>query len=240
MSLEGNPTVMDVDDLRIFSLFRRRRLSTTETDGNPLIYALKEMNGYAIKDACKENMWRAASEVFQAWECPWKPSCVVSIPSRHAVSSDLASQIASYLKVDHISVPMVHKKTVKEVLKEAEELKNKGAVPVRDLNAFKKQLGKLSSAPAGKTFQMKEIDVRVRRYLHPWRVSEEAKAFIGQDFLLVDDLIGSGASLATCARCLKSEGHSIVGGMSLFSPLDRELTQRALKARGKRQRRKKT
>lgn len=40
MSLSGNPTVMTVDELQVFSLFRRRRLSNIDADGNPLIYAL--------------------------------------------------------------------------------------------------------------------------------------------------------------------------------------------------------
>jgi len=240
MSLAGNPTVTNVDHLEIFSLFRRRRLSTTETDGNPLIYALKELKNYTINDADKKIMWGAAGEIFQAWTCPWKPSCVVSIPSRHSVSFDLASWIAGYLKVDHISVPMVHKKTVAEVLSEAEVLKDSDGVPARDLKAFKKQLSRLSAASPGKIFQMKEIDVSVRQYLQPWRVSEESKDFIGHDFLLVDDLIGSGASLSTCANCLMKEGHSVVGGMSLFSPLDRELAQKASTTRHKRRRGRKT
>ena len=234
MSLSGNPTVMTVDDLQVFSLFRRRRLSTTEADGNPLIYALKGLKGYAIDDAGKEAMWGAADKIFRAWTCPWKPSHVVSIPSRHSVSFDLASWVASFLEVDHVSAPMVCKKTVTEVLEEAEALKDRGAVPKRDLKAFKKQLGLLSSAPPGKTFQMKEIDVSVRQYLHPWRISEKAKDFIGHDLLLVDDLIGTGASLSTCANCLVENGHSVVGGMSLFSPLDRELAKKASVARRKR------
>ena len=226
MSLSGNPTVMNIDGLQIFSLFRRRRLSTIEADGNPLIYALKELKGFAIDETNKKLMWATAEEIFRAWTCPWKPTRIVAIPSRHSVSVDLASKIAAFLEVDHVPVPLVHKKTVAEVLDEAETLKDSGAVPERDLKAFKKQLGRLSATPPGRTFQMKEIEVRVRQYFHPWRVSEEAKDIIGHDLLLVDDLIGSGASLSTCAKCLVDDGHSVVGGMSLFSPLDRELAKK--------------
>ncbi|MDW3118013.1 phosphoribosyltransferase family protein [Roseovarius sp.] len=236
MSLSGNPTVMTVDDLHVFSLFRRRRLSTTEADGNPLIYALKELKGYAIDEAGKELMWETAGEIFRAWTCPWKPTHIVSIPSRHSVSIDLASKIAAFLEVEHVPVALVHKKTVAEVLEEAETLKDSDAVSGRDLKAFKNQLGRLSTAPPGKTFQMKEIDVRVRQYFHPWRVAEEAKDLIGHDLLLVDDLIGTGASLSTCAKCLVENGHSVVGGMSLFSPLDRELAKKSKGARRKRRR----
>lgn len=236
MSRSGNPTVMAVDDLQVFSLFRRRRLSTTEADGNPLIYALKDLKGYAIDEAGKELMWETAGEIFRAWTCPWKPTRVAAIPSRHSVSVDLASRIAAFLEVEHVPVPLVHKRTVAEVLEEAEPLKDSGAVPGGDLKAFKSQLGRLSTAPPGKTFQMKEVDVRVRQYFHPWRVSEEAKDFIGHDLLLVDDLIGSGASLSTCAKCLVENGHSVVGGMSLFSPLDRELAKKPKGARRKRRR----
>lgn len=236
MSLSGNPTVMTVGDLQVFSLFRRRRLSTIEADGNPLIYALKELNGYAIDEAGEELMWKTAGEIFRAWTCPWKPTHVVSIPSRHSVSFDLASRIASFLEVDHVPVALVHKRTVAEVLEEAEPLKDSGAVSESDLKAFKSQLGRLSTAPPGKTFQMKEINVRVRQYFHPWRLAEEAKDFIGHDLLLVDDLIGSGASLSTCAKCLVENGHSVVGGMSLFSPLDRELAKKPKGARRKRRR----
>lgn len=236
MSLAGNPTVTAVGDLQVFSLFRRRRLSTSEADGNPLIYALKGLNGYAIDEAGKGLMWETAGEIFRAWTCPWKPTHIAAIPSRHSVSVDLASRIAAFLEVEYVPVPLVHKRTVAEVLEEAEPLKDSDAVPESDLKAFKSQLGRLSTALPGKTFQMKEINVRVRQYFHPWRVSEEAKDFVGHDLLLVDDLIGSGASLSTCAKCLGENGHSIVGGMSLFSPLDRELAKKPKGARRKRRR----
>lgn len=240
MSLLGNPTAMSVEGLQVFSLFRRRRLSTTEADGNPLIYALKELKGFAIDEAGKELMWATAGEIFRAWKCPWKPTRVVAIPSRHSVSIDLASRIATHLGVEHVPVAVVCKRTVAEVLEDAEALKDSGAVPNRDLKAFKKQLGRLSASPPGKTFQMKEIDVHVRQYFHPWRVSEEAKDIIGHDLLLVDDLIGTGASLSTCAKCLIENGHSVVGGMSLFSPLDRELAKTPTVARRKRRRGRRT
>jgi len=236
MSLSGNPTVMSVNNIQVFSLFRRRRLSTSEADGNPLIYALKGLKRYAINDVEKDLMWETAGEIFRSWTCPWRPTSVVSIPSRHPVSFDLAARVAAFLEVEHVSTVMVHKRSVAEVLEEAEALKGADGVPKRDIKAFKKQLGRLAAAPPGKTFQMKEIDVHVRQYFHPWRVSEEAKDIIGHDLLLVDDLIGTGASLSTCAKCLVENGHSVVGGMSLFSPLDRELPKKPKVARGKRYR----
>lgn len=228
MSLSGNPTVLKIKELQVFSLFRRRRLSTTEADGNPLIYAIKNLNQFRIDDKNSAIMWDTAEKVFSAWTCPWKPTGVMSIPSRHSVSNDLAANISKWMGIDHILGYMICKKTVEEVLVEAELLKKSGAVHEHDLKAFKKQLGHLSNAPSGKNFQMKEIkDVSIRHYFQPWKATGETGKATGDGLLLVDDLIGSGASLVTCAQFLTESGYPVVGGMSLFSPLDREMAQPA-------------
>lgn len=235
MSLDRNPTRTIVEGLHVFSLFRRRRLSSSEADGNPLIYALKDLKKYRIDEAQEALMWDAAERVFQEWACPWEPTGIMSIPSRHSVSSNLAEKIASWMGVKHISEAMICKKTVGEVLQEAEQLKEGGGVPERSLRAFKKQLGLLSASPPAKIFQMKEVkEVSVRHYFRPWKLTEGAKDALGHDILLVDDLVGSGASLYTCALCLTENEHSVVGAMSLFSPLDRELATSPARKSGKR------
>ena len=237
MSLSGNPTVMGVKGLQVFSLFRRRRLSTNEADGNPLIYALKNLKQFRINEENIAIMWDTAEKVFANWACPWTPTGVISIPSRHSASSDLAAKISEWMGIDHISESMICKKTIKEVLIDAERLKESGGVPQQDLKAFKKQLGRLSTAPSGKIFQMKEIkDVSVRNYFEPWKATGEAGKATQHELLLVDDLIGSGASLMTCAKFLIDNGYPVVGGMSLFSPLDREMAQSAIPPRRRQKR----
>lgn len=240
MSLSGNPTVMEIKGLQVFSLFRRRRLSTNEADGNPLIYALKQLNQFRIDEQNKVVMWDAAEKIFSQWACPWKPAGVISIPSQHSASNDLAAKISDWMGIDHISESIICKKTVKEVLAEAEYLKESGDIAEQDLKAFKKQLGRLSSTPPGKIFQMKEIkDVSIRHYFQPWKANGHVGGAAGHDLLLVDDLIGSGASLITCANFLIKNGYPVVGGLSLFSPLDREMAQPA-RPRQKGRRSKKT
>lgn len=228
MSLSGNPTVMEIKGLQVFSLFRRRRLSTNEADGNPLIYALKQLNQFRIDEQNKVVMWDTAEKIFGQWACPWKPTGVISIPSQHSASNDLAARISDWMGIDHVSESIICKKTVKEVLAEAEFLKETGGIADRDLRAFKRQLSRLSSTPLGKTFQMKEVkDVSIRHYFQPWKATEHAGETAEHDLLLVDDLIGSGASLMTCAKFLVENGYPVVGGLSLFSPLDREIARPA-------------
>lgn len=237
MSLGGNPTVIKIKELQVFSLFRRRRLSTNEADGNPLIYAIKNLNQFRIDDENAAVMWATAAKIFAAWKCPWKPTGVMSIPSRHSASDDLAANISKWMGIEHVSGDMVCKKTVAEVLAEAEHLKESGGVPEHDLKAFKKQLGQLSTAPSGKVFQMKEVrDVSIRHHFQPWKTTGKTGEATGHDLLLVDDLIGSGASLVTCAQFLTESGYPVVGGMSLFSPLDREMAQPATPQRRRQKR----
>lgn len=235
MSLDGNPTITHLDDFQVYSLFRRRRLSTSEADGNPLIFALKSLNKFRIDDDNRAAMWDTAGKIFASWSRPWKPTCVVSIPSTHSTSNDLGLLVAEWLGIEHVSSNSICKKTVAEVIADAELLKEGGGVPDLDLRAFKKQLGRLSSAPPGKLFQMKEVkDVSVRHYFQPWKNSAQVAMSTGHDILLVDDLIASGASLKTCAEFFVGSGCSVLGGLSLFSPLDREMAQPEMVPRSKR------
>jgi hypothetical protein len=237
MSLAGNPTRSLLNGFPVYSIFRRRRLSTSDADGNPLIYALKEMKKFRIDATNAGLMWDTASKILAQWELPWQPTSVLALPSRHTTSSDLAAVISDRFGIEQFHSDSICKKSVGEVIADAEQFKEAGGVPDADMSEFKKQLGRLSSAPANRTFQMKEIkSVRVRHYFQPWKSTSVAAVPLGRDVLLVDDLVGSGASLLTCARHLEDQGCSVLGGLSLFSQLDREISPAVRTGRRRRRR----
>ena len=47
-SIEGNPTEGAIDGLRLQYVFHRKPTKGYDRDGNPLVYAFKEINGYRI------------------------------------------------------------------------------------------------------------------------------------------------------------------------------------------------
>lgn len=237
MTVGSNPTVTSLNGFDIYAIFRRRRLSVLEVDGNPLIYALKSKAPYHIDQQNSDLMWEVANAVWAAWTCPWKPTAVVPIPSSHDVSNVLAQKVADWLGIPFVSSDMIVKQTVLEVITAAEARLADNSVPQHHVRALKKQLGKLGSSPPGKAFQMKEVkEVEVRPYLVPWKLDGSLEPLAGHELVLVDDLIGSGASITTCSDFLKANGCTVVGGLSLFSPLDRELANVVPQKRGKKRR----
>jgi len=226
MSKDSNPSIYKSNNFDIYALFRRRRMSGRQSDGNPLIYALKSSPPYQIDQQNTDDMWAVAQDILLSWECPWKPTAVMAIPSSSALNNELAERIANYLNIHHIKSDMLSKKLVSEVISGVENLLDAGQVAKDDIKPLKKQLGVLNSATQGKAFQMKDIkDLSVRPYFNPWKLEGNLTVLTDHQILLVDDLIGSGASIVNCAQFIQQHGYNVVGGISLFSALERETTK---------------
>jgi hypothetical protein len=115
-SLDANPSRGRVDDVRFHFIFRRNRTGDLDRDGNPLIYALKGMNGYRIVPMYRQMFLRWA-EVLAGKIAPGlEVDFVMSVPSSYPFCEEFAKALSRWLAKEHLQPDFLAKKTVGEVL----------------------------------------------------------------------------------------------------------------------------
>lgn len=224
-SLEGNPTEEVLDELHIQYVFRRKAIRDhkgtppTFGDGNPLVYALKRMHGYSIQPMYEKMLFTRATEVLGAIKETVEADFLVDVPSSKPLCRTFLDHSSKALELPTIYSDFLAKRTIGEVLSDFDD----GLPDFHSKNeerGFKDQLGKLRKAPPETVFQMKSVDnTKVRHLFQPFDVTGDISHLEGRTVLLVDDLVSSGTSVTSVAKCLQKNGVIVRQGICLLSSL---------------------
>ncbi len=218
-SIEGNPTEGAIDGLRIQYVFRRKTTKGHDRDGNPLVYALKEMNGYRMQPMYHQMLYKRADEILAAFVGDLEVDALVDVPSSKPLCRLFAKQVAKVSGLPLVESNFLRKRTVGEVL-DAIDASFPQFTKDRDERAFKAELGQLRRAKRDTDFQMKEVTKPMRRFFQPFTVSGEVPVLEGQRIALIDDLVSSGTSIISVAECLREQGAIVERGVCLLSDLN--------------------
>jgi hypothetical protein len=218
-SIEGNPTEGAIDGLRIQYVFRRKTTKGHDRDGNPLVYALKEMNGYRMQPMYHQMLYKRADEILAAFVGDLDVDALVDVPSSKPLCRLFATRVAEVSGLPLVESNFLRKRTVGEVL-DAIDASFPQFTKDRDKRAFKAELGQLRRAKRDTDFQMKEVAKPMRRFFQPFTVSGEVPALAGQRIALIDDLVSSGTSIISVAECLREQGAIVERGVCLLSDLN--------------------
>ncbi|MEA9390259.1 phosphoribosyltransferase [Acerihabitans sp. TG2] len=227
---EGNPTIENIGDLRIYSVFRRLRLSRKMQrnrqqrqvgDNCPLIYALKAKEGLTADITSivrlSKSFARIAEKISQLE--PQGYQLVISMPSAHQISKVVGKRFARRFSAPHIFTAF-RKITVDEAFR----LVDRADVSVEEAKSLAYQV-KLQSREVGLAgdFSLKGISPALREAIPPlaWNVVPQLN-FHPQRILLVDDLLASGTTLNTAA-CIVQQHYpgATVHAACLFSSAGR-------------------
>jgi hypothetical protein len=213
-SLKGAHEI-DLGEVRVSSIFSRRKTGRDERDGNPLIYALKGMRGYSITHESIRELIICAKNNLPLCLTHTPYSSVVPLPS----SSGLVQILSRRLARINAGCPIIScfdKATVDQVLAAAPQVVEK-----RYRKKFVSRINALQKMEGNNIFQMKDVEMALRPYFTPLMKNALAGNLIGADVLLVDDILGSGTSIKSAAQSLLSEGARSVSGITLMGSLDR-------------------
>lgn len=193
MSLIGSHT-----KLSVFSIYQRTKFGDSDRDGNPLMYALKNVFSYTIAHREIYKLKPSFINILDKieGEITTQNSTLVVMPSSTKVVTFLANRIARKL-----ALPLHHscfmKRTTSEVLDDfsIKKLTIKSSHK-RDLN---KTLSELRSLPKNTTFTMKKVPNKVRLYFSPWKMNPNfnMNKLHNKNIILVDDLLSTGCTLSS-------------------------------------------
>lgn len=203
-----------------FVYWRKQSGPGEQGDGNPLIYALKEMKGYKIGPACKGLFMERAREIVLKDREAITADIIVPVPSSYQFCRQFSDDVGNWTGLPVLPNDFIGKKTVSQVLAEHD-----AAQPVIEKayvrSMYKAQLKAWSSLPSNSQVTMKKIDKKIRHYFNHLTVFDAAaaEAVRGRSVLVVDDLMASGTSMRCTVQLLQAAGASSVAGLCFLSGL---------------------
>lgn len=224
-SVEGNPTEGTVSDINLKYVFRRRSIhdqkssAPTYGDGNPLVYALKQMQGYSIQPMYRTMLFNRAREILQNMKGSIEGDILVDVPSSKPLCREFLNLAAPELLIPKRESDFLRKRTIGEVLSDF----NDGIPELgkRDARTFKSELSLLRKADPSEVFQMKAVrTIKARQFFQPFTVDGDPSIVEGKLVILLDDLVATGSSIVSVSQCLRCHGATVRNGISLLSTLD--------------------
>lgn len=225
----GNPTEEWVENLRIWSVFRRRLASAKIQrdrrlkmlgDNCPIIYALKGKQGLTTDLASillLSRSFRIILDDIVSRETEGYDA-VISMPSSHPLSTMVATRFARKFSAPHLG-NVFRKITVEEAL----TMLDRADIDVSDHKRLAFRIGKqLQSAGFSGAFSLKDVPVGFRHIFTPLKINAGALTINASRVLLVDDLLATGTTMITAAELIRQNSpHASVCGVCLFGSAGR-------------------
>ena len=201
-SLEGNPTVEMLGDIRVHHIFQRNNDGDLNRDGNPLVKAMKEMDGYRIVPMYREQFMARARLIVEGVAGDLDVDTVMPMPSSYSFSREIAVLVSDVIGRELLEPTFLRKRTIGEMLAQYD-----GNVPAhlndRLAKLYKHQLGVWQGSKPGQLVSMKRIDTKIRSCFQPLCLTEDVPDLGGRRILIADDLLATGSSIVGVASLLQ-------------------------------------
>jgi hypothetical protein len=225
-----NPTYSEIGDVKVISIFKRKTSKKSSFDGNPLIYALKDIKGWKFNNPKSDiiNLLRQFVRISEKIQDHY--DVIITIPSQNELNTKFLYRLNKIIKSEVEIEDYFWKLTAEDVYENYIDwgLLSKDFGP--DYERVKKVINgfffDMNNDNDG-YFSYKFIkDPKLRKYIKKTMRSDEKKLieysdFInGKDILILDDTISSGSTISEiCKMILETFVPKSVTVVTLFSKL---------------------
>lgn len=185
---ELNPTISIIRNLTVHSAFQRVKARSLSGDGNPLMYALKGINGYSISRKDVVKFVPDFEGVILKLQVEFAGATFVPMPSASPIAEILARRSCAAIPGTQILNNLFEKKTCADVHKELVLI----SPPVNHKQEFKQLLRNLKHDP-NSNISLKKVDLKLRGLINPLKL--RIVPVINTPIILVDDLLATGTTL---------------------------------------------
>ena len=218
-SLEKNPTAEKVGSVTVHHIFRRNNDGDLDRDGNPLVKAMKGMDGYKVVPMYRAMFLSRAREVLETFAGDLEVDLVMPMPSSYGFAREVAVLVSNVAGKDLLESDFIRKRTVAEMLAQYD-----GHVPdhlsKKLATAYKEQLYTWNDMKGGQSVSMKRIEPKIRTCFQPLTLTDNVPGIAARRVLVVDDLMATGSSIS-CVSSLLTQGIGcpVPTGMCFLSSL---------------------
>ncbi|MBY5533626.1 hypothetical protein HFO58_10670 [Rhizobium leguminosarum] len=214
-SVDDNPTEVELEGVTLRYIFTRSKYNYDKGDGNPLIYAMKGLNGFNIVPVYRKKVLERCATI--VGKMLIEADVIVPVPSGNGFCLEIAEIVAGVTGLPLVAPDFIRKKTFTEMYAQYGTLPS-GLIPA-EAAEYKSQLRLWSTASGEKSVIMKMISPKIRHLLDPFTRSDVPTGLEDMRVVLVDDLLSSGSSLLGAARVSTTVGASSVSGVCFMSAL---------------------
>ena len=207
-SIDANPNQHKLNNLVVYSVFKRLYSRQRTGDGNPLIYALKGQRGFSIslKECGKFNP--NISIILDHLLLQKDYEVILTMPSSHQVVERFAKKINRRISGKCVLLNDIFtKKTISEVYEDLQLLPINSKYK-KDIIALSRSIEKDAKRSPNEIFSMKTVETKHRMFIQPLKINPDRIATIqeirGKSILLVDDLLASGTTLTNANNLLRN------------------------------------
>lgn len=212
-----NPTTSYVKGYPVISIFKRNK-KYDKLDGNPLVYALKDIFGWKISDQDIIKLLKQFIRISEKIEP--KYDTIISIPSSNKLNKLFLERINKIIKCDvEIKDQIFTKMYIEDVLENIDF----SIMSDIESNAMNYAFSEME----GEYFKFKTIPVDLRKYIKKiWAgfyssgQLHAAQHINGKDILVLDDTIASGQTISSfCDAIIENYTPRSITIITLFSKL---------------------
>lgn len=219
-SLEQNPTRSDDGTLNINFVFQRiktrRREGDNNSDGNPLIYAMKEIRKYSIDPVHRDLCMVRARAILN--EMDFDADFVLPLPSSSPFCAEFSNLVSAVSGIQILETNFISKKTIGETL--ADNRQGPALPMTRDeRKAYMSQIRQWQRSPPEAFIEMKTVPPLVRKFFEPMKSAGRLDIEDGSRILLVDDLLSTGGTLLSARNALVGHNFAVTDAVCFLSAL---------------------
>lgn len=225
-----NPTYSNINGVDVISIFKRKKSIDFSFDGNPLIYALKGLNGWKFQNQQSDiiNLLKQFIRIVEKIQSNY--DTIITIPSTNELNNQFLYRLNKIIKSEFQINDYLNKMNVEDVYENFIDWRQLRIDYGDEYNDIKRSLNKFFGKMEkhnNNYFSYKFIkDVNLRKYITMTMYSDDEKTIEyashinGKNILILDDTIGSGQTISeACKVILNTFTPNSITVITLFSKL---------------------
>lgn len=217
-SVDDNPTQKNIAGIPVRFLLRRNKTGDQDRDGNPLIYALKNIKGYSISDFHRNALIYRAAEISMKVSKDFDADYILPLPSNSDVCQNFSRILSCVTGVPIVSNEFLTKTTIGQALAAA-EIADTSRLSPGQRKEWNRVLATWAKHEPSDEVSLKNINLKLRKLISPFGINELPDSLIGMKVCIFDDLMASGRSVQCAADILLNAGCSSVEAICLLSDI---------------------
>lgn len=225
-----NPTYSEINGVKVISIFKRKETDFSDLDGNPLVYALKNMKGWKFKNPQFDILGLLKDFIRISEKIDYNYDCIITIPSNNELNKMFLHRLNKIIKSPIQITNYLHKLDASDVYEDYFDWK-KMSVDYGDkypkakqkvIEDFNRMIEQNEGYFSYKFLRGKNIRSYVTKsmYALPELTIEYAKYINGKNILILDDTISGGNSISgACKEIMEIFEPKSITVITLFSAL---------------------
>ena len=191
-SIINNPIITYIGDIKVISIFKRKKYE--DSDSNPLLYALKKINGWTINQQNVDILINQFNQIINKIVPNYHT--VIKVPSSNELNNIFLDKLNDVLKCDNKIYDFIHKLDCDMIWEDGIDFVN---MSVTDNLLMKKCFAKMNGEFTFKHIKPVSLRKFIKKIYNDNLIDNQldfAHQINDKDILILDDTVTTGATIS--------------------------------------------